>query len=111
MRGLLYRFCPESRDWRSMIAAIHLGLRKMWCRMGLHRWDSPGGHCEDCYACDEFFGPHCHTKRWVCVICGDYDVCRVDHPAPGVWCDKCNMRVSVRTPCECCKEAIRKNTA
>ena len=29
-----------------------------WCRLGLHRWDMPGGHCEECGACDEFFGPH-----------------------------------------------------
>ena len=30
------------------------------CWMGLHRWDSPGGHCEKCGKCDEFFGPHDH---------------------------------------------------
>lgn len=31
------------------------------CRWtGLHRWDSPGGHCEVCHRCDEFFGPHDH---------------------------------------------------
>lgn len=27
-----------------------------WCRMGSHRWDSPGGDCEDCGAHDDFFG-------------------------------------------------------
>jgi hypothetical protein len=31
-----------------------------WCGFGLHRWDSPGGHCEECGACDEFFGKHNH---------------------------------------------------
>jgi hypothetical protein len=29
-----------------------------YCKMGLHRWNMPGGHCEDCGACDEFFGGH-----------------------------------------------------
>ena len=28
------------------------------CRLGMHRWDYPGGHCEKCGLCDEFFGPH-----------------------------------------------------
>ena len=42
---------------------------KMWiagysrwssCAFGMHRWDMPGGHCEECGKCDEFFGPHDH---------------------------------------------------
>lgn len=28
------------------------------CRWGMHRWDHPGGHCEKCGLCDEFFGLH-----------------------------------------------------
>jgi hypothetical protein len=28
------------------------------CRLGMHRWDEPGGHCEKCRKCDEFFGTH-----------------------------------------------------
>ncbi len=28
------------------------------CWLGLHRWDMPGGCCEDCGRCDEFFGGH-----------------------------------------------------
>jgi hypothetical protein len=30
------------------------------CWLGQHRWDMPGGHCEKCGKCDEFFGPHRH---------------------------------------------------
>ncbi len=30
------------------------------CLCGMHRWDEPGGHCEDCGACDELFGKHLH---------------------------------------------------
>ncbi len=30
------------------------------CWLGQHRWDMPGGHCEKCGKCDEFFGPHKH---------------------------------------------------
>jgi hypothetical protein len=29
--------------------------RNFWCWLGLHRWDSPGGHCEDCGKHDDFF--------------------------------------------------------
>ncbi len=25
------------------------------CAIGCHRWDSPGGHCEDCGLRDNFF--------------------------------------------------------
>ena len=32
----------------------------LWCHIGMHRWDEPGGHCEDCGFCDTFFGPHEH---------------------------------------------------
>jgi hypothetical protein len=32
--------------------------RFSYCWMGFHRWDMPGGHCERCGKCDEFFGPH-----------------------------------------------------
>lgn len=28
------------------------------CAARCHRWDYPGGHCEDCGVCDEFFGEH-----------------------------------------------------
>ena len=45
----------------SFILFIVLGALipvKMYCRMGLHKWDMPGGHCEDCGICDEFFEPH-----------------------------------------------------
>lgn len=31
-----------------------------WCWLGIHAWDHPGGHCADCYACDEFFSKHNH---------------------------------------------------
>lgn len=40
-------------------------ISRLFCWMGLHRWDIPGGHCEECGACDEFFGPHrdCVEKK------------------------------------------------
>ena len=36
--------------------------RFSYCWLGLHRWDYPGGHCEKCGKCDEFFGPHEHQS-------------------------------------------------
>lgn len=34
------------------------------CKLGLHRWDYPGGHCTDCGMCDEFFEKHsCRNKE------------------------------------------------
>ncbi len=33
-------------------------LSRFFCWVGCHRWDSPGGHCEDCGACDLFFDGH-----------------------------------------------------
>lgn len=33
------------------------------CWMGFHRWDMPGGHCEKCGKCDEFFEPHKLCKK------------------------------------------------
>lgn len=35
------------------------------CWMGFHKWDMPGGHCERCGMCDEFFGRHsdCRIAR------------------------------------------------
>jgi hypothetical protein len=37
--------------------------RNLWCWLGLHRWDSPGGNCEDCGIHDDFFEryPNDHT--------------------------------------------------
>ena len=37
--------------------------RFSYCWLGLHRWDYPGGHCEKCGLCDEFFGVHHDCKR------------------------------------------------
>ena len=38
------------------------------CFLGQHRWNMPGGHCERCGKCDEFFGKHpewfCEADRW-----------------------------------------------
>ena len=31
------------------------GLKRILCWLGLHRWDKPGGHCEDCGVYDDFF--------------------------------------------------------
>ncbi len=28
-----------------------------------HRWDEPGGHCEECGACDEMYGRHERCRR------------------------------------------------
>lgn len=36
--------------------------RSFLCLLGAHYWDYPGGHCEDCGECDEFFGPHYHKE-------------------------------------------------
>lgn len=33
------------------------------CWFGAHKWDMPGGHCERCGKCDEFFGKHDHSKE------------------------------------------------
>lgn len=44
----------------SVMAGVLIVMLAWPCRFGLHRWDHPGGHCEDCGACDEFFGPHDH---------------------------------------------------
>lgn len=30
----------------------------LYCWMMCHKWDMPGGHCEDCGECDEFFHLH-----------------------------------------------------
>jgi hypothetical protein len=30
-------------------------MRKFLCWMGLHRWDMPGGVCEDCGKHDDFW--------------------------------------------------------
>lgn len=35
-------------------------LIKILCFIGIHRWDMPGGHCENCGKCDEFFETHQH---------------------------------------------------
>jgi hypothetical protein len=39
----------------------------IFCKIGMHEWDYPGGHCEDCKICDLFFGPHdpidCDKKK------------------------------------------------
>jgi len=32
--------------------------RDLLCRLGMHHWSEPGGHCEDCLVCDESLGPH-----------------------------------------------------
>jgi len=32
------------------------------CWFGAHKWDMPGGHCERCGKCDEFFGKHNHNE-------------------------------------------------
>jgi hypothetical protein len=29
--------------------------RNFWCWLRLHKWDRPGGHCEDCGVYDDFF--------------------------------------------------------
>lgn len=29
--------------------------RFLMCWLGMHPWDSPGGHCEKCGKCDTFF--------------------------------------------------------
>jgi hypothetical protein len=42
--------------WLKLWVAGH--SRFSYCWMGFHRWDMPGGHCERCGKCDEFFGPH-----------------------------------------------------
>jgi hypothetical protein len=44
-------------------ALIFLYVPGLWCRIGLHRWNMPGGHCDDCGKCDEFFGPHNHKRK------------------------------------------------
>lgn len=46
-----------------MITLTALFGPRFWCWQHLHRWDSPGGHCENCGACDEFFGPHHHEAK------------------------------------------------
>ena len=33
------------------------------CKVGLHKWDQPDGHCEDCGKCDDFFGTHHHNPQ------------------------------------------------
>lgn len=38
-------------------------LSKLLCWLGCHRWDCPGGHCEECGACDEFFHEHSVCRR------------------------------------------------
>jgi hypothetical protein len=50
-------------NWLKMLIA---GRSKFsLCCLGMHPWDSPGGHCEKCGMCDEFFGPHdsCRIAR------------------------------------------------
>lgn len=32
-----------------------MARRSFWCWVGLHRWDYPGGQCEDCGKHDNFF--------------------------------------------------------
>jgi hypothetical protein len=29
---------------------------------GFHEWDKLGGHCVNCGACDQYLGPHDHTR-------------------------------------------------
>lgn len=29
--------------------------KPFFCKFGLHVWDGPGGHCEECGKCDRFF--------------------------------------------------------
>jgi len=38
-------------------------LKQWWannllCLLQCHKWDMPGGHCEGCGKCDDFFGKH-----------------------------------------------------
>lgn len=49
--------------WLKLWIAGH--SRFSYCWMGLHKWDMPGGHCEKCGKCDEFFGKHvrCRIER------------------------------------------------
>ncbi len=41
------------------VVALFVSMLRWPCRFGLHRWDSPGGRCEDCGKQDNFFG-----DRW-----------------------------------------------
>jgi hypothetical protein len=58
---VLLGLTPAGRLW--------IAGRSVWskCWLGQHPWDGPGGHCEKCGACDEFFGVHweCLRKRGV----------------------------------------------
>lgn len=44
-----------------LFVAIVAVLMVFPCKFGNHCWNEPGGHCEDCGKCDEFFGKH-----WAC---------------------------------------------
>lgn len=44
--------------WRKLF-----GPWGLLCNLNLHRWDMPGGHCENCGACDEFFESHLMCKH------------------------------------------------
>lgn len=56
---LLSRYCRPFKRWMAGYS------RWSRCWLGQHRWDMPGGHCERCGLCDEFFGPHtdCRIAR------------------------------------------------
>lgn len=38
---------------------VHGPLRGM-CVIGMHHWDFPGGHCEECGSCDLLLEPSDH---------------------------------------------------
>ena len=39
-----------------MLGTFLFGPKLFWCKLwGLHRWEYPGGNCEDCGKHDDFF--------------------------------------------------------
>lgn len=65
MKYLLNLFCRTlTAVGNSLYCWLAGRSRYSSCWLGQHRWDMPGGHCERCGICDEFFGQHndCHRK-------------------------------------------------
>lgn len=54
---------PDVREYRlrwDRAEVTKSGRKRPWwdrlfCALGLHRWDMPGGHCESCGRRDDFF--------------------------------------------------------
>jgi hypothetical protein len=41
-----------------ILLTVPFAMPKLWwCKMGLHKWEYPGGPCEDCGKEDDFWTP------------------------------------------------------